>query len=74
MRPIAKAEAIFVIQAKNNQKSLLNQIKHGRKINKSVDFFTDNIDKIRGQVEQRSCEVFEVSPMLDKWKSEWPHM
>jgi hypothetical protein len=38
-KPASEAEAIFVTQVKNNQKSLLNQIKHGCVVNKPADFF-----------------------------------
>jgi hypothetical protein len=48
----SEAEAIFVTQVKDNQKSLLNQIKHGCKVNKPADSFADNIDKTHGRVEQ----------------------
>jgi predicted transposase YbfD/YdcC len=68
------AEAIFITQVKNNQKGLLNQIKHGCKVRRSVVFFCDNVDKIHGRVEERSYEVFEASSILDKWKNEWPHI
>ncbi|MDR0632075.1 MAG: hypothetical protein LBF54_02455, partial [Holosporaceae bacterium] len=32
------------------------------------------IDKIHGRIEKRKYEVFDASPMLDKWRNDWPYI
>jgi predicted transposase YbfD/YdcC len=68
------AGAILITQAKKNQKTLLNQLSHGSNIQKPIDIFEEKIDKIHGRIEKRKYEVYPSSPMLNKWKREWPYI
>jgi hypothetical protein len=69
-----KAGATLITQVKGNQKSLQKQIIHGTKIQRAVDFFEEPVDKAHGRIEQRKYEVFEINPMLNKWRKDWPYI
>jgi predicted transposase YbfD/YdcC len=69
-----KAKAILVTQVKDNQKSLKKQTEHGCAIQKPIGKYADEIDKQHGRIEKREYELFDASPMLDKWKSDWPYI
>ena len=68
------AEAILIVQVKENQKSLLKQIEHGCKVQKPVAVYKEEITKEHGRIEQRTYEVFDVNPMLKNWKKDWPYI
>ena len=67
-------EISFLTQVKDNQESLLNQIKHGCAIQKPKQVYQDNINKEHGRIEQRTYETFDPLPMLNKWKKDWPYI
>ena len=69
-----KAGAIFITQVKNNQKALRNQIAHGCKVQTPIAVHEDEVTKEHGRIEQRKYEVFEINPMLNKWKDDWPYI
>ncbi|GHT95404.1 hypothetical protein FACS1894122_12860 [Alphaproteobacteria bacterium] len=69
-----KAGAILITQVKNNQPSLLKQIEHGCQTYKPTVVISDNVDKEHGRIEQRTYEIFESLPMLNKWHDEWPFL
>ncbi|GHU11047.1 hypothetical protein FACS189449_01700 [Alphaproteobacteria bacterium] len=68
------AKAILITQVKNNQPSLLKQIEFGCSICKSAAVIENDFDKEHGRVEQRTYEIFEPLPMLNKWQDEWPFL
>ncbi|GHU14561.1 hypothetical protein FACS189449_11410 [Alphaproteobacteria bacterium] len=69
-----EARAILITQVKDNQPSLLEQIELGCSIYKPTAVITDNVDKEHGRIEQRTYEIFESLPMLNKWQDEWPFL
>jgi hypothetical protein len=70
----AIAGATLITQVKENQKSLLHQIKHGCRVQKPVSEVIDDWEKAHGRLEQRCYEVFDALPMLKNWNKEWPHI
>ncbi|GHT96359.1 hypothetical protein FACS1894122_14650 [Alphaproteobacteria bacterium] len=66
-----KAGAILITQVKNNQPSLLKQIEHGCQTYKPMVVILDEVDKKNGRIMQWKYEIFEASPMLNKWLDEW---
>jgi hypothetical protein len=68
------AGAILITQVKKNQASLLEQIKHGTKVQTSIDIYEEAIDKVHGRIEKRKYEVFQSLPILKNWRKEWPYI
>lgn len=66
-----KAQAIFLTQVKNNQKTLLHQIQNGCRQQKPVEVFESDWEKHHGRLEHRYYESFDSLPMLKKWQDEW---
>ncbi|MDR0555810.1 MAG: hypothetical protein LBG20_02260 [Holosporaceae bacterium] len=57
------------------ERSLLkNQLEHGCIIQKPLESHEDEIDKNHVRIEKRRYEVFDASPMLDKWRNDWPYI
>lgn len=69
-----KAGAILITQAKDNQKSLSQQIEHGCNIEKPIESHADDPEKYHGRIEKRTYERFSAMPMLSKWKEEWEYI
>jgi predicted transposase YbfD/YdcC len=65
-----EANAILIVQVKDNQETLRKQLEHGMKIQKSVDKFGSDWELAHGRIEQRFYEVFEASTCLRKFP-EW---
>jgi hypothetical protein len=63
-------ELTLITQVKNNQKKLSDQIKHGCKTQKPLADVEDEATKEHGRIEHRKYELYNASPMLDKWP-EW---
>jgi predicted transposase YbfD/YdcC len=68
------AGATLITQVKNNQASLLKQIKYGTLAQVSIDVYEEAIDKVHGRIEKRKYEVFNSLPMLKNWREEWPYV
>ncbi|GHU17622.1 hypothetical protein FACS189472_04770 [Alphaproteobacteria bacterium] len=64
------AGAILITHVKDNQPSLLKQIELGCSIYKPTAVINDDFDKEHGRIEQRTYEIFEPLPMLNKWQNE----
>lgn len=68
------AGAILITQAKDNQKALRKQLEHGCRTQQAVEGYEDPIEKAHGRIVQRTYEVFDTLPMLEKWQEDWPYI
>jgi predicted transposase YbfD/YdcC len=68
-----KAGAIFITQAKDNQKTLRKQITHGCNRERPLTTHQDEIEKHHGRIEHRKYEVFDAKKTLEKWP-EWSNI
>jgi predicted transposase YbfD/YdcC len=66
--------ATFITQAKDNQEGLRKQLEHGCRVQTSIGFHKDPVEKVHGRVEQRTYEVFKALPMLKLWQNDWPYI
>lgn len=65
-----EAGAIFITQAKDNQKKLRRQLAHGCSVKQPLTTHEDIIEKHHGRLEKRKYEVFDTKDILRKWP-EW---
>ena len=63
--------AVLIVQVKDNQEKLRNQIEHGCNIYQPISCFEEEWDKAHGRIEKRKYEVFEALPTLNKWQDDW---
>lgn len=60
------AKAIFITQAKDNQKKLRRQLAHGCRQRQALTIHEDDIEKHHGRIERRKYEVFDTKAILQK--------
>ena len=60
----------MIVQVKDNQGSLLEQISHRSNMDKPYGQYKEGIEKGHGRIEERIYEAFDAKPMLKKWP-EW---
>ena len=68
------AGAIFITQAKDNQKNLKQQIEHRCQIVKPFAYCKDTVTLEHGRIERREYEAFNATDILGKLGETWQYV